>query len=68
MLSGGAVLACPTEAVWGLSCDPWNKEAVDRLRAVASRILYASKPFQDLVRELGGQIPAEDNIEASDMQ
>ena len=21
-LAGGGVVACPTEAVWGLSCDP----------------------------------------------
>ena len=33
------------------------EEAVDRLRHVASRILFDSKPFQDLVRELGGRVP-----------
>ncbi len=30
-LEAGAVVACPTEAVWGLSCDPDNPEAVERL-------------------------------------
>ena len=34
------------------------EKTVDRLRAVAGRILFESKPFQDLVRELGGRIPA----------
>jgi len=24
----GGVVACPAEAVWGLSCDPWNQHAV----------------------------------------
>ena len=31
------------------------EETVDRLRAVAGRILYASKPFQALVVEIGGR-------------
>ena len=37
MLADGAVLACPTEGVWGLSCDPWNEEAVTRLLGLKSR-------------------------------
>ena len=32
-IRAGAVIAYPTEAVWGLGCDPWNEEAVDRLLA-----------------------------------
>ncbi|MDC0573555.1 Sua5/YciO/YrdC/YwlC family protein [Luminiphilus sp.] len=27
-LRAGAVVACPAEGVWGLSCDPFNEEAV----------------------------------------
>ncbi|NAS79238.1 hypothetical protein CVE28_22225, partial [Pseudomonas syringae pv. actinidiae] len=27
----------PTEAVWGLGCDPWDEEAVYRLLAIKSR-------------------------------
>ena len=30
-LEAGGVIACPTEAVWGLSCDPDNSRAVFRL-------------------------------------
>jgi L-threonylcarbamoyladenylate synthase len=30
----GAVIAYPTEAVWGLGCDPWDEEAVYRLLAI----------------------------------
>jgi L-threonylcarbamoyladenylate synthase len=37
MLADGAVLGCPTEAVWGLSCDPWNEQAVNRLLAMKAR-------------------------------
>ncbi len=33
----GGVIACPTEAVWGLSCDPSNEEAVVRLLHLKSR-------------------------------
>jgi len=36
-LSAGGVIACPTEAVWGLSCDPQNRFAVQRLLALKSR-------------------------------
>ena len=36
-LSTGGVIACPTEAVWGLSCDPSDKCAVTRLLALKSR-------------------------------
>jgi L-threonylcarbamoyladenylate synthase len=31
------VVACPTEAVWGLSCDPSNEQAVNRLLALKNR-------------------------------
>lgn len=36
-LSEGGVVACPTEAVWGLSCDPDNLDAVQRLLALKQR-------------------------------
>lgn len=34
---GGGVIAYPTEAVWGLGCDPWNEAAVLRLLALKAR-------------------------------
>lgn len=36
-LRRGAVIACPTEAVWGLSCDPDSQEAVAQLLAMKGR-------------------------------
>lgn len=30
-LRAGGVIACPTEAVWGLGCDPFDPDAVARL-------------------------------------
>lgn len=48
----GGVIAYPTEAVWGLGCDPWNREAVYRLLDIKSRpvekgmILVASSESQ----------------------
>lgn len=36
-LRRGGVIACPTEAVWGLSCDPFDEAAVMRLLAIKGR-------------------------------
>jgi L-threonylcarbamoyladenylate synthase len=36
-LYAGGVIACPTEAVWGLSCDPYDEHAVDYLLALKDR-------------------------------
>ena len=33
----GGVIAYPTEAVWGLGCDPWDALAVQRLLALKAR-------------------------------
>ena len=51
-LRHGAVLAYPTEAVWGLGCDPFDEAAVLRLLALKQRevdkglILVAASPSQ----------------------
>jgi L-threonylcarbamoyladenylate synthase len=37
MLSDGGVIACPTETVYGLSCDPFNAAAVLHLLALKRR-------------------------------
>ena len=62
----GAVVAYPTEAVYGLGCDPWNEQAVRRLLTLKRRsrrkglILIASSlsqlspflaPIEPLVRK-----------------
>lgn len=36
-IRAGAVIAYPTEAVWGLGCDPWDEDAVYRLLAIKGR-------------------------------
>ena len=36
-LRGGGVVACPTEAVWGLSSDPEDRAAVARLLELKGR-------------------------------
>lgn len=51
VLAGG-VIAYPTEAVWGLGCDPWNRSAVEHILALKRRpvekgmILVASSVAQ----------------------
>ena len=37
VVRAGGVIAYPTEAVWGLGCDPWDGEAVYRLLALKQR-------------------------------
>ena len=39
-LHQGAVIAYPTEAVYGLGCDPLNRAAVERLLAIKRRPLH----------------------------
>jgi L-threonylcarbamoyladenylate synthase len=36
-IASGGVVACPAEAVWGLSCDPWQTSAVERILALKQR-------------------------------
>lgn len=36
-MQAGGVIAYPTEAVWGLGCDPWNDAAVARLLQLKDR-------------------------------
>ncbi|PPK51064.1 translation factor SUA5 [Marinobacter persicus] len=37
ILLAGGVIAYPTEAVWGLGCDPWDQAAVERILALKQR-------------------------------
>lgn len=58
---GGGVIAYPTEAVWGLGCDPWDQEAVEKVLELKQRpvekgvILVASS--LDQVRFLLNPLP-----------
>lgn len=36
-LAGGGVIAYPTEAVWGLGCDPWDEDTVERILELKQR-------------------------------
>lgn len=37
ILKSGGIVACPTEAVYGLSCDPMQQSAVERLLTIKNR-------------------------------
>lgn len=37
LLGSGGIIAYPTEGVFGLGCDPWNRHAVNRLLAIKKR-------------------------------
>ncbi len=52
-LQSGAVIACPTEAVYGLSCDPHNRAAFDALIKLKQRpmehgVLLIGADFEQL--------------------
>lgn len=36
-IDGGGVVAYPTEAVYGLGCSPWNKQAIEKLLLLKRR-------------------------------
>ena len=36
----GGVIAYPTEALWGLGCDPWNEQAVQRILDIKQRPVH----------------------------
>jgi L-threonylcarbamoyladenylate synthase len=40
VINAGGIVAYPTEAVWGLGCDPFNPRAVDRLLQIKQRPLH----------------------------
>ena len=49
----GEVVAYPTEAVWGLGCDPWNPHAVEKLlhlkqRPVAKGLILIAANIEQL--------------------
>mgnify|MGYP001627818039 FL=1 len=40
VLDGQGVIAYPTEAVWGLGCNPWSEFAVDTILALKQRPMH----------------------------
>ena len=63
-LNNGGVIAYPTEAVYGLGCDPWDPQAVQRILTIKQRpwqkglILIASdfNQLQDFIKPVSGDI------------
>ena len=57
------VIAYPTEAVWGLGCDPWNQQAVQRLLQIKQRpqakglilVTGSWQPLEPLLSPLSAQ-------------
>lgn len=40
IVRAGGVIAYPTEAVWGLGCNPWDIEAVQKILALKNRPMH----------------------------
>jgi L-threonylcarbamoyladenylate synthase len=70
-VAGGGVLAYPTEAVWGLGCDPWNEPAVDKILVLKGRprekgLILVAADIAQLSWVLSGLSPGErDTLEQS---
>ena len=43
LLNSGEVIGYPTEAIYGLGCNPWNKESVEKIAMLKKRNL--DRPF-----------------------
>ncbi|MEP0201103.1 MAG: L-threonylcarbamoyladenylate synthase [Halioglobus sp.] len=59
VLQVGGVVACPTEAVWGLSCDADDEEAVERILALKNRprakgLILVGSSMEQFAALLGG--------------
>ncbi|HEX7813970.1 L-threonylcarbamoyladenylate synthase [Dyella sp.] len=65
LLRDGGVLAYPTEAVFGLGCDPHNREAFERLFALKGRpptqgVLLIAADFRQVARYIDhAEVPEE---------
>ncbi len=62
LLHRGAVIAYPTEGVWGLGCDPMNRVAVMRLLAIKDRepgkgLILIAADYRQLLPLLGTLTP-----------
>lgn len=55
LLRQGGVVAYPTEAVWGLGCDPFNADAVHRLLELKHR--PATKGMIVIAADIGQALP-----------
>ena len=63
-LRAGGVVAYPTEAVYGLGCDPQNRESFERLFAIKRRpqtrgVLLIAADFGQIERYIDPALPAE---------
>jgi len=66
LLREGAVIAYPTEAVWGLGCDPHNPVAITKLLQIKGRsadkgliqVAASIDQFQPALADLDGQLIA----------
>lgn len=70
VLRMGGIIAYPTEAVWGLGCDPFNEEAVRRLLALKQRPehkgLIMAAASEELIAPLLKPLSAEQRARLSD--
>ena len=66
-INDGGVIAYPTEAVYGLGCDPWNELAVNKILSIKHRpwqkglILVAAdfNQLQDFIQPVSSAILAQ---------
>ena len=61
-LKQGKIIVYPTEAVYGLGCDPFNQQAVDRLLAVKQRSI--EKGFIILIADWSQLFPLISSVSA----
>ncbi|NHO85729.1 tRNA threonylcarbamoyladenosine biosynthesis protein RimN [Pseudoteredinibacter isoporae] len=63
-MQGGGVIAYPTEAVWGLGCDPFQQQAVEKIlwlkgRAQAKGLILVAADIEQFEPFLAGISPTQ---------
>jgi len=64
-IAAGGVVAYPTEAVYGIGCDPWNGDAVRRVLQIKQR--SESKGLILIAADFAQLVPFVDTVEAARM-
>ena len=62
-LAAGAVVACPAEGVWGLSCNPFDEAAVRYRDMLLFSVHFEA--FQDSSGELADGTLSDEQVEAN---
>ena len=56
IIKHGGIVIFPTDTVYGIGCDPYNKEAVQRIYKIKSRLISKQLPILALSKDIAAKI------------